>query len=51
MSQCCNHNCGQGDECPLRAARDLTRGQRFGLVLLGLVWAMAVVAVLTGAKP
>jgi hypothetical protein len=48
---CCNHNCNGGRKCPFREPRDLTKGERLGLALLALLWAMAVVAVATGANP
>jgi hypothetical protein len=47
---CSTHSCNQGRECPLRQPRDFTRNQRIGWWIAAAVWAMIVVAVLTGCE-
>lgn len=45
---CCNHNCGQGDRCPLRAPRHPRKREWLAVLLLVVV--VAAVCVLTGCK-
>jgi hypothetical protein len=50
MSACCNHNCNQGDDCPLRHPHDLGLRGRVGWLLVALIWSMVAVAILTGCE-
>jgi hypothetical protein len=47
---CCNQNCGQGDECPLRQPRDLTEGERRLLWFAGVAWVVLFALALAGCE-
>jgi hypothetical protein len=48
---CCNHDCAQGDKCPLRQSRALSVSERRCLIGLLVLAAAVAMAMLTGARP
>jgi hypothetical protein len=48
---CCNGNCGQGRNCPARAAATPAMTNAAGRALIGLVAVLALLALCAGCEP
>ena len=46
--QCCNHDCDQGDECPIRAAREDLFDDTGYLIGRGILLVMSILTIALG---